>query len=66
VRAGDESQLLWGGDPDEGHELLEVVAVGAVGVRVVDVGELPRSRRHLGEPVEFGSSECPMSRYGFS
>ncbi len=56
VRATDEPRILRRRDP-EPHQLLQVVAVGAAGVLIVDVGKpLPR-RRYVGELVQFRDGE---------
>src|SRR5689334_20692973 len=62
VRATDKPELLRCGDPDESHEPLQVVAIGAVGVGIAGVGESLGRHQHLSELVELRSRKCERSR----
>jgi hypothetical protein len=62
VRAADQAELLRPGDPNEAHELLQVFAVSAPGIGIVDVGEPLGRRRHLGELVEFRRGQRARDR----
>ena len=62
VCAGDALELLRRRNSDEGHELLQVIAVRAARVRVVDVRKPLRRRRHLGELAKLRSRQHALRR----
>ena len=62
MRAGDEPQFRRRGDADEGHELLQVIAVRAARVGIVDVRKPLGRRRHLGELVKFRRRQRARAR----
>lgn len=55
MRAGDVSKLDRIGDAGKAHEVADVVAVGAAGLRAIEIGKPFRLGRNGGEIVELGN-----------
>src|SRR6185503_7259195 len=60
VRACDGAELLRLLDANEAHECGHVVAIGAAGIVVFDVGEPFDLRGDVGQPLELGLSQKTM------
>jgi len=61
VAAADLAECVRLLDASERHEFLDVILEGALGLRIIDVGEPSQHRRHLGQLVEVGSHQVTLS-----